>query len=304
MGDVTPASQPRTPVRLKPGDCPGGGASGVTPAALALFADAEDAVLNEAEGLSGQQRDKARRAATSLARRARDLDMVNALALAQFEGAGYEMFAGELAAYGYPVLLAWLRRGTIWQHCAERGRPLNPTDAEREILETQFDERLDLAMMTTALGLTLFREKVLLARRWSFDGGATLTTYFIGACLLSFPTEFRRWRKAEDKWNLALTAAKRVSPEGRTIADLPGTGEVSACDVVAGRGSGPCSDPADIVAARDAVIRELGSLPPATRDAAALAADGRSFQDIGAALGITDRAVEGRLYRYRKGKTA
>jgi len=101
-----------------------------------------------------------------------------------------------------------------------------------------------------------------------------------------------------------MTAAVLTSPEGRTVADLPGTGPVSASDVVAGRGAGPCSDPADVTAARSAVLGELRSMPPGTRDAAALVIDGRSFAETAAALGTTDRAVEGRLYRYRKGKTA
>lgn len=303
MGDATPASQPCASARLQPGECPEP-ALGVAPAGGALLADAEASVRAEADGLSGQQRDAARRAAESLARRAHDLEMINALALARFEGPPFEAFAGELAAYGYVVILAWLRRGTIWRHCAERGRPLYPTDAEREILETQFDERLELALETTAEGLKFFRERVLLTGRWSFEGGATVTTYFIGACLLAFPNVFRRWHVARRKWNLAVAAAVLTSPEGRTVAELPGAGPVSAADVVVGQGSGPCSDPADIAAARSAVLGELRSMPPGTRDAAALVIDGRSFAETGTAMGTTDRAVEGRLYRYRKGKTA
>jgi DNA-directed RNA polymerase specialized sigma24 family protein len=304
MGDATSASQPRAPARLQPGNCQGTPRPGVTPAGDDLLADADAALLTESEWLSGQQRDAARRAAESLSRRSRDLEMVNALALAQFEGPAFEVFAGELAAYGYPVILAWLRRGTIWRHCAERGRPLYPTDAERETLEGQFDERLELALETVAEGLKFFRERVLLTGRWSFEGGATITTYFIGACLLAFPNVFRRWHAAGRRWNLAMNAAVLTSPEGRTVADLPGTGPVSASDIVAGRGSSPCSDPADVAGARSAVLGELRSMPPGTRDAAALVIDGRSFAETAAAMGTTDRAVEGRLYRYRKGKTA
>ena len=66
----------------------------------------------------------------------------------------------EPAAYGYPVILAWIRRGTIWGHCASRGRKVSPTDAEREILERDCDERLQLALDTTADALTFFRDRV------------------------------------------------------------------------------------------------------------------------------------------------
>jgi hypothetical protein len=244
MGDVRPASQPRTTALLKPGDCPDASRLDIAPAGDDLVADAEASVVTESKWLNGQQRDAARRAAECLARRARDLEMLNSLALARFEGPAFEVFAGELAAYGYPVVLSWLRRGTIWRHCAERGRPLYPTDAEREILEGQFDERLELALETVAEGLKFFRERVLLAGRWSFDGGAALTTYFIGACLLAFPNVFRRWDAAGRRWNLALASAVLASPEGRTVADLPGAGPVSASDIVTGSGAGPCSDPA------------------------------------------------------------
>jgi hypothetical protein len=77
-----------------------------------------------------------------VARRLEDQARVTDLWASGFAGPGYEIFAGELAAYGYPVLLAWLRRGTIWGHCASRGRKVTPTDAEREVLERDFDERL------------------------------------------------------------------------------------------------------------------------------------------------------------------
>jgi hypothetical protein len=165
------------------------------------------------------------------------------------------------------------------------GRALNPTDAEREILEGDFEERLDLALATVAESLTFFRDRVLRAGRWSFDGGATLTTYFIGACLLTFPNVFRRWRVAERKWNLALAAGRLALPEGRTLADLPG------------------SDPADVVAGRSAVISELRSMPDGVRDAAALVVDGKSFAAAASILDTTERAIEGRLYRYRQRRT-
>jgi hypothetical protein len=263
MGRATPASQPpRDDARLQPGkENPELQHRGVMPAGEELLADADAALASESGWLTGPERDAARRAAESLARRMRDHEHVNELAVDGFTGPAYEIFAGELAAYGYPVILAWLRRGTIWKHCADRGRALYPTDAEREILETQFDERLDLALETVAEGLWFFRDRVLRASQWSFDGGATLTTYFVGACLLAFPNVFRRWRAAEQKWNRALYAGNLTSPEGRTIADLPGT------------------DPAAIVAGRHAVTNELRSMPDGTGSAAALVLDGMNFKE-------------------------
>ena len=183
------------------------------------------------------------------------------------------------------MILAWIRRGTIWGHCSTRGRKVSPTDAEREVLERDFDERLQLALDTTVDALTFFRDRVLREGRWSFDGGATLTTYFIGACILTFPNIFRLWQRAEHRWKRSLAAGMLTSPEGRTLADLPG------------------SDPADVTAGRSVVISELQSMPDGTRDAAALVVDGNSFAETASTLNTTERAVEGRLYRYRQRRT-
>jgi hypothetical protein len=170
-----------------------------------LLAEAEDEIFG-GEELSQQQHDQARRAAESLARRQMDQDKLTSLVLTGFTGPDYEIFAGELAAYGYPIILAWLRRGVIWKHCADRGRPLSPTDADRETLANVFDERLELALETVAVALKFFKNRVLRTGTWAFDGGATLTTYFIGACLLAFPNVFRRWQAAERRWHRALAA--------------------------------------------------------------------------------------------------
>ena len=119
--------------------------------------------------------------------------------------------------YGYPVILAWLRRGTILEkHCTDRGRPLHPSDMDREILEREFEERLDLALETVAEDLRFFRDGVLRAEWWSFEGGATLTTYFIGACLLVFPNVFLRWQADERRWHRALLSLPELAGTGHS----------------------------------------------------------------------------------------
>ena len=65
----------------------------------------------------------------SLARRLEDQAQVNALFADDFTGPEYELLAGELAAYGYPVILAWIRHGTIWG-TAPAGRKVSPNAPE------------------------------------------------------------------------------------------------------------------------------------------------------------------------------
>jgi hypothetical protein len=59
-----------------------------------------------------------------------------------FTGPDYEIFTGGLAAYAYPAILAWLRRGVIFKYCADKGRPVRVTDADRETLAASFEERM------------------------------------------------------------------------------------------------------------------------------------------------------------------
>ncbi len=171
----------------------------------------------------------------------------------------------------------------IYKYCADRGRPLRLSDADREFLTASFDDRLQLALETVAEALVFFRDHVLCGQRWSHAGGASLTTYFIGSCLFAFPNVFRRWQAEQRKWRQALAVETLHCPEGRgrSLADQPGT------------------DPADLIVGRAAVIAELNGMKPAERAAAALVIDGDSFTEAAARLRTTDRGIEGRLYRYR-----
>jgi hypothetical protein len=258
-------------------------ATEILPIGQKLLAEAEAEVLGGGHELTRQQRDQARRAAENLARRDKDQEKLNNLAAQGFTGPEYEIFAGELAAYAYPVLLAWLRRAVIYKYCADRGRPVKPTDADRNALAGSFDERLQLALETVAEALTFFRSYVLNGKRWSYDGGASLTTYFIGSCLFAFPNVFRRWQGEQRRWRQATAIEMLNCPQarGRTLADQPGT------------------DPADLAVGRAVVADALNAMPPDTRAAAALILDDQSFAEAAEHLGTTDRGIEGLLYRYR-----
>jgi hypothetical protein len=66
-------------------------------------------------GLLAAARDEAeRRAAESMTRRKRDLDLRNELALEDFSGVGWDRYANELARYGIAVMVVWMRTGRIF----------------------------------------------------------------------------------------------------------------------------------------------------------------------------------------------
>jgi hypothetical protein len=121
---------------------------------------------------------------------ARDLALYYELAAAGFQGRAWQRFAEELARYGWAVIHAWLSSGEIFAQCSRRQRavgtmPLYWTD----------DDRFSLAQDTVVAGLRLFRAHGMVRHKWIADGGASLTTYFIGACVLAFPNVYRAWRK-------------------------------------------------------------------------------------------------------------
>lgn len=260
---------------------PDEGNAAAVAAAENLLAEAEQAVLGD-QSLNEEARRAAGRAINSLTRRQRDLEKINDLALGGFEGPDYEMFAGELAAYGYTILASWMRRGLIYQHCADRGRPVGATEAERGELASDPDQCEELAMETAAVSLTFFRDRVLLRQRWDVTAGATIATYFVGACLLQFPGVFRRWRGERQRWRDGLA---------QVAIDL---------GVNRGLGSDPGQDPQNVVIGTTTVMDELNSMPAELGKAVALVLDGGTFAEAAAMLGTSARAIEGQLYRYRQ----
>ena len=113
-------------------------------------------------------------------------------------------------------------------------------------------------METTAKALVFFRDQVLLGKRWNVNAGATVTTYFVGACLLAFPNVFRRWQGEQRRLSRAYAVGKIKCPEGRGLGDHAG------------------ADPEDEVVTRMTLIQESGALPPGLREVSAVVADDTS----------------------------
>jgi hypothetical protein len=227
--------------------------------------------------------DDGRRLQENLDRRVADQQLVDQMALSNFTGKLYDRFANELAGYGTEVLKAWMYSGVIFTLTDERGRGLNPTELELEELHRDPDIRAELANMTVGMAFPRFREQALVAGGWRFDGGASLATYFTGACLDVFPNEFRKYRVARAKW----------------VRDQPCGDEdiINIRDIV--------TDPA-VIAVRKVTIRErLKRESPRTQAAALLDSYGFSYEEIRELLrdqygDMSVRVIEGVLHRWRK----
>lgn len=100
-----------------------------------------------------------------------------------FTGPRYDLFVEELVRYGISVLRGWMHSGYIFDLVAQRGFNLNPHELDLEDLATDSDLREELATMTVARALPRFRQQALVDKGWTSEGGASITTYFMGACV-------------------------------------------------------------------------------------------------------------------------
>lgn len=200
----------------------------------------------------------------------------------------YQMFKHHLAAYGYPVVRSWLRRGVIYQFCTQQGRPARVTAADRLHLSDTTgeanDDRAQLPIETNARALRFFEEHALRGRGWSYEGGASLRTYYVGACLFAFPNVLQRW-----------SGERRRSIAPHQDLELP-----VAPQQWSAVSAGIDLDPALAVTSAMTVHDALAAMPASTREVAEqVVLGGASFAEVAATLGVTERAVEGGLYQYR-----
>jgi hypothetical protein len=216
-------------------------------------------------------------------RRLADHALVAELAAAGFAGPVFEIAVTEFAAYGIAVMMGWMRTGQIFNKCRDKGRPVNGS-----AVQLSRDDRLEIAGETTAKALKYFIDKVLKAEVWNPSRGATLKTFFVGACLLQFPNVFEVWTSEQRRW-------AQVHDGEQTLEDA----------VV--RGDPQWADPTGDAAVRAHTAREcLADIPDRQTRQAAWMVFGHeaSHAEAGAAVGLSADGVEGRLYRLRMGRPA
>lgn len=245
----------------------------------------DEYVASLEESVRGEDHDGSRLQplAQNLARRAADHQLLQHLARCGFSGPAQEGLEAELAAYAYPVMMAWTRSGEIIKKAAEKGRPLSVGDHGPGWSR---DDRSELSAETIARALVFFRTQVLQAGRWDPGRGATIKTYFIGACLFQFPNVYRRWDRERRHWhdNVIMTLDDPDDPA--RLSQIPGD-----------------DDPADTALAamqRDQILAELSNRDPILHRAFQLRREGYTDTEAAKLTGLTARALEGRWYRFTR----
>lgn len=231
-------------------------------------------------GLTRRERDKLDDLAERIARRAADTELIAELGRTGFSGPGYEAFADDLARYALSVLGGWLRTG----HVFSLTRALAPSEHELLDFADNKDARTEIAVMTIATALPKFRQKALVEGGWDPEKGASLTTYFMRACVFAFPNQLRAQRRLRNKWHNQDDATR---------------GELVDLD------RGAVNDTADLAVGNSRVVDHLRGLDDRTRPIVAAALDGYSQSEMLELFGEeSERAVEGVLYRWRRREQA
>jgi hypothetical protein len=188
------------------------------------------------------------------------------------DGPTWVRLSESLARYAISVLLVWIRTGRMHDQCRRRGMRLSHGWLPLEDSDAQ-----ELVNLTVAYGLRRFRERSLVQGKWRTDGGASLGSWFVNDCILEYPNIWRSWVRTEERW--------------RRVHDNLGWQN----------GTQAIVDPQVREVERWQVIDTLARIEDgSTRAIAALLIDGYSLQEIGQILGLSGRAVEGRLYRLRR----
>jgi DNA-directed RNA polymerase specialized sigma24 family protein len=145
-----------------------------------------------------------------------DQKLVDVLREDDFQGPTWDRVADEWFRYGYATISGRVRTKQIFQDCRERGIPY-PSSSVSDSSWSAEDVH-DLAIDTVVGALIRFRED-LSAGRWSKDGGALLTTFFIGLCILQFPNVYRAWRKRRSVPEESLDALLELATGQDQVAD-------------------------------------------------------------------------------------
>jgi DNA-directed RNA polymerase specialized sigma24 family protein len=202
-----------------------------------------------------------KRACSSPDRRCEDEQLLATLRATQLQGTPFDGFVTRVIDYATGVLWKMVRDEEIWAELGKIGRPRTPPAYWGE------RDKEQLVMDSVTEGFLDFRQRVLVDGEWD-PSRASLNTLFVRYCLSRFADHYQTWQRQ------SLT---RLSRQAQHDPEFRGPQQVPSAERVA-------------LAKQD--VNEL-SPEQFARGA------GYSYKEIGQMRGITERAVEGRLYRDR-----
>jgi RNA polymerase sigma factor (sigma-70 family) len=173
---------------------------------------------------------------------------------------------------GFKAVKKLLRTGAMAQACLEKGRPVMFQFDDRRLLTESKDLRDELTAEVLLYAVPLFFDQL---QHWRPERGASLTTYFVGACIRMFKSAYSSWAKSrERKW---INSAR--------LAEAP---------------FDPSHAFTEQVAIEETIRQVFALAKPNQRPVLALLYAGYSQVEAAEELGLSPRAVEGRMYQLRR----
>ncbi|MGW2291218.1 RNA polymerase sigma factor [Streptomyces phaeochromogenes] len=208
-----------------------------------------------------------------------DLELYELLLKDGFQGPKQEVLEARLVTSSRRALGAWIFTGEIYKRVKGIGRPVSPESDLLTLLREDPEARDDLALETIVTALPLFR-KQLREGKWDFEQGS-LTTYFLGAVVRSFPNVYRGWVRR----NAATIFVEPVgiTPEDFSLIDLPRVQD----DIGAS------------IEGREVAEYFFKLLKSPDREIAKLAYEGTPTSEIAEQFKVTPDAIRRRLHRMR-----
>ncbi|SNY72838.1 hypothetical protein [Paractinoplanes atraurantiacus] len=205
-----------------------------------------------------------------------------------WEGFAYHQLFDDLWLYALPVVKAFLKKNhmgrLLQRYVPERGFTMRAEDMV--VLAHSSDERTELALDIIAKAIEVFRKKAITPGKHEWKPslrGASLRTYFIGACALVYPRAYEKWSKTR-KGKLDLVAS-------HYDINFESIGGVIARDL---------ADPAAVAGIRVDLKRLINVATPTTKLILGLLAQDLTQVQIADELGLSVKAVNSRLAHFRK----
>ncbi|RSS67315.1 hypothetical protein EF918_28955 [Streptomyces sp. WAC06614] len=200
-----------------------------------------------------------------------------------FTGPRYDRFVERLTGYAWTTMVKWCASGEIFRRALEADRPV-----PRHMIVSHWtqDDRLEVSTDSVINGLLVFRRYGLVEGRWSPEGGANLTTYYMGAVIRAFTPVYRTWYEDRRTGQAELC---------RPAHDEDGDGDPMAA-IPDQRAADPCRS----AAVHDEIRRLLPRLTdPQVREGLGWYAVGCTQAQAAQRVGLTRKALERRTHRLR-----
>lgn len=202
-------------------------------------------------------------------------DLADAIVKNRLTPAEHSLVSEYFWLIGFKFIKKQLRTGELAHASANMGRPVMfKHDDQRQLSESE-ELRDELAKEVLLSAVPNFFKNV---QYWTPEKGASLTTYFFGSCNQHFKGAYLTWAKGRDRrwFSAADTAvAPWIDPNyARSFTDQ--------------------------VEVEDTIRQVFDLARPNQKPILGLLYQGYSQADAAAKLGLTSRAVEGRMYQLRR----